>query len=155
MGSRKGIVNLSPKDRILKERGLLEKRPTIHKPRRLQPAIRVTISDIPKTPLMRYLETKYGKRIEDMLMSGSLSVVAKQLGNEVDTSTLSKWIKRFKLRYTADNLPQCEGCKQYGITCELGVCCVLMQLELYELVPIKMKEVLGELEPSLPSPGGI
>ena len=133
---------LTPKDRILKERGLLEHRPAPSKHKRLQPAIKVTVSAIHKTPLMRLLEHKYGKPIEDMLVSGSLSVVAKKLGNEVDTSTLSRWIKKLKLRYSEDNLPSCDGCKQYGIACQGGICYVLMNLELYELVPIKQKEVM-------------
>ena len=135
---------LTPREKILKERGLLEHRPAPQKHKRLQPAIRVSIPAISKTPLMRYLEQKYGKPIEDMLVSGSLSVVAKKLGGEVDTSTLSRWIKKLKLRYSADNLPQCEGCKQYGLACQEGVCYVLLNLELYELVPIKQKEVLNE-----------
>jgi len=138
------MKTLSPRERILKERGLLESRPAPRKHKRLQPAIKVSIPATSKTPLMRYLEQKYGKAIEDMLVSGSLSVVAKRLNNEVDTSTLSKWIKRFKLRYSAGNLPQCKGCKQYGLACEQGVCYVLLNLELYELVPIKQKEVLNE-----------
>ena len=135
---------LSPRERILKERGLREHRPAPQKHKRLQPAIKVTISAIPKTPLMRLLEHKYGKPIEDMLVSGSLSVVAKQLGNEVDTSTLSKWIKKLKLRYSESNLPSCEGCKQYGLACQMGVCYTLINLELYELVLIKQKEVMNE-----------
>ena len=138
------VKALTARERILKERGLLVKQPAPRRHKILQPAIRVTISGISKTPLMRYLEQKYGKSIEDVLVSGSLSIVAKQLGNEVDTSTLSRWIKRFKLRYTEDNLPNCEGCKQYGLACEQGVCYVLINLELYELVPVKQKEVLNE-----------
>ncbi|KKK55867.1 hypothetical protein LCGC14_3070220, partial [marine sediment metagenome] len=110
----------------------------------LQPAIKVTIAANLKTPLMQLLEHKYGYAIEDVLVSGSLSVVAKQLGNEVDTSTLSKWIKKLKLRYNADNLPDCKDCRQYGLACEQGVCYVLINLELYELVPIKRKEMLNE-----------
>ena len=138
------MAKFKARERILKERGLLECTPTIRKPKRLQPAVKVTILDIPKTPLMRYLEEKYRCKIEDVLVSGSLSVVAKRLGNEVDASTLSRWIKRFKLRYGVDNLPQCEGCKQYGLACQEGICYVLIGLELYDLIPVKQKEVLNE-----------
>ena len=134
---------LSPKERILKERGLLEHQPAPKKHRRLIPTIERQVSGVSKTPLMRYLEEKYKQPIEKMLVSGSLSVVAKRLGNEVDTSTLSRWIKRFKLRYSADNLPQCEGCRQYGLACQGGICYVLINLGLYELVPIKKEEVLS------------
>lgn len=133
---------LSPKDRILKERGLLEYRPAPRKHRRHLP-IEIIYGGKPKTALMRYLEQKYGQTIEELLLSGSLSVVAKKLGNEVDNTTLSKWIKRFNLRYHADNLPECKGCKHYGLACQGGICLVLVQLELYDLIPI-MKEKLLE-----------
>lgn len=133
---------LSPKQRILKERGLLEHQPAPKKHRRIVPSIEGQVSGVSKTPLMRYLEQKYKQPIEQLLVSGSLSVVAKRLGNEVDTSTLSRWIKRFKLRYNANNLPQCEDCKQYGLACEQGICYTLINLGLFELVPIKKKEVL-------------
>lgn len=132
------------KERILKERGLQEHRPAPHRHRRFLPKIEASVSGKSKTPLMRYLEQKYGQAIEDILLSGSLSVVAKRLGNEVDETTLSRWIKRFNLRYTATNLPKCQGCKQEGLACEQGVCYVLINLELYELVPIKRKEILDD-----------
>ena len=138
------MAKLKAREKILKERGLLEYTPVIRKPKRLQPTIKVTIPAIPKTPLMRYLEEKYRCKVEDVLVSGSLSVVAKRLGDEVDTSTLSRWIKRFKLRYSENNLPQCEGCKQYGLACQEGICYVLISLGLYDLIPIKQKEVLNE-----------
>lgn len=138
------MAQLTAKDKILKERGLTVTRPAPKKHRRFMPEIKVTYSGKPKTPLMRYLEQKYQVPIEDMLVSGSLSVVAKRLGNEVDVTTLSRWIKRFKLRYTVDNLPNCEGCKHEGIACQAGVCYVLLNMELYDLVPIKKQEVLNE-----------
>ena len=91
---------------------------------------------------MRYLEQKYRVSMEDVLTSGSLAVVAKRLGNEVDVTTISKWIKRFKLRFSEDNLPNCSGCKHRGPGCEIGICLLLMQLEEYELAWIKRKEVV-------------
>ena len=112
------------------------------KQRKLKPILQPTIDSRLKTPLMRYFELVYGEPIEQILLSGSLSVVAKHLNNEVDTSTLSKWIKRLKLRYTEDNLPQCEGCRKYGPACESGVCYLLIELELYNLLEIKKEEVL-------------
>ena len=137
--------HLSPKDRILKERGLLEHSPAPRKHRRLQPATKVSVPVGLKTTLMLYLEQKYGVAIEDVLLSGSLSEVVKKLGDEVDTTTISKWIKRFNLRYSEDNLPNCEGCKQYGPACEVGMCYVLIGLELYELIEAKKKEVLDNV----------
>jgi len=136
--------HLTPKDKILQERGLILVKPSRKGRKRLAPAIRATHPDKPKTALMKYLEQKYGVAVEEVLVSGSLSVVAKRLGNEVDETTISKWIKRFKLRYSADNLPDCHGCKHYGPACEAGICYVLLDLGLYELVPLKKKEVLNE-----------
>ncbi len=137
------MVKLTARDRILKERGIIQVKPSIKKHSRLSPSIKVTHPGKPKTALMKYLEQKYGVSIEDVLISGSLAVVAKRLGDEVDVTTISKWIKRFKLRYTKDNLPDCIGCKQYGLACEGGICYVLMNMELYELIPIKKEEVLN------------
>lgn len=137
------------KQRILSERGLVKVKEK--KPRRQRasygkfaPAPRPVVSGRKKTALMKYLEQKYGVVLEELLISGSLSTVAKALGDEVDVSTISRWIKRFKLRYTADNLPDCNGCQHYGPGCQGGVCYVLMDLELYELVMVKRKEMLGE-----------
>jgi hypothetical protein len=92
---------------------------------------------------MKYLEQKYRINIEDVLVSGSLSVVAKKLGNEVDVTTLSKWVKRFKLRYTEDNLPDCLGCRHHHPACDIGICDILMNLELYDLALLKRKELLS------------
>ena len=113
------------------------------KQRRMKPVTAGSIPSELKTPLMRYLELVHGEPIEQILLSGSLSVVAKKLDNEVDVSTLSKWIKKLRLRYTEDNLPQCEGCRRYGAACEAGVCYLLIELELYGLLEVKKAEVLG------------
>lgn len=116
------------------------------KPKRMRPKLEPSVDPKLKTPLMRYLELVHGEPIEEILLSGSLSVVAKKLDNEVDVSTLSKWIKRLKLRYTEDNLPQCEGCRRYGPACDSGVCYLLIEMERYDLLDIKKKEVLdGEV----------
>lgn len=128
--------------RLLKERGLAEHKPAPRKHRQFKPLIKGTSSGKPKTPLMRYLEQKYGEPIEQVLLSGSLSIVARKLGGEVDTSTLSKWIKRLRLRYNEGNLPNCEGCSWYRPACDLGVCHILIELELWDLLEVKKKEVL-------------
>jgi hypothetical protein len=135
---------LTAKERILKERGLSQKQPAPRKHRRFQAEIKAKVSGKPKTSLMKYLEQKYKVAIEEVLVSGSLSVVAKKLGNEVDTTTLSRWIKRFKLRYSGDNLPSCDGCKHYGPACDSGICYILADMELYDLIPIKKQEVLND-----------
>ncbi len=125
----------------MKELGITSFKPA-KKQRRLKPVPTGSTNSERKTPLMRYLELVHGEPIEDILMSGSLSVVAKRLDNEVDISTLSKWIKRLKLRYSKDNLPRCDGCSKYGPACEGGVCLLLIELELYDLLEVKKKEVL-------------
>lgn len=132
------------RSKLLKEQGLTEYKPEPRKHKRFKPIIEPSIGGTGKTPLMRYLEQRYGEAIEKILLSGSLSVVRKRLDNEVDTSTLSRWIKRFKLRYTVDNLPNCLGCRHYGPACDSGVCYLLIELELWDLIPIKKKEVLDD-----------
>ena len=109
----------------------------------MAPATRPTIAN--KTTLMKYLENKYKVRMEDVLMSGSLAVVRKKLGSEINPATISKWIKKYKLRYTKDNLPQCK-CPSYGPVCDSGLCVILMDMELYDLVPAKKAEILKEME---------
>ena len=131
------------RQQLLFEKGLTSFKPTTKHRAKLSPAMPPVNGKL-KTPLMRYLELVHGEPIEQMLMSGSLSVVAKKLDNEVDTSTLSKWIKRLKLRYSEDNLPQCEGCRRYGSACDNGICYILIELELYGLLQLKRKEMLDE-----------
>ena len=134
---------LSPRDKILQERGLTITQPAPRKSRKLVPRVAPNLT-LSKTALMKYLESKYGIPIETILLSGSLSIVARKLGNEVDETTLSKWIKRFKLRYTKDNLPNCNGCRQEGPACQSGICYVLMGLELYDLVPIMKGHLMND-----------
>ena len=125
----------TPRERILQERGLTVTQPAPRRTRKLVPRV-VPNLVLSKTAFMKYLASKYGVAIEEVLLSGSLSIVAKRLGNEVDETTLSKWIKRFKLRYSKDNLPNCNGCRQEGPACQGGICYVLIGLELFDLVPI-------------------
>ena len=72
--------------RLLKQRGVELKRLT-RKP--------VTVDDLPslfpKTRLMRYIELKFGKRLEHLIMSGTLDEQEKKLG--IDKTTISKWRK--------------------------------------------------------------
>ncbi len=131
----------SIRTRVLKDRGITSFKPTPTKHRQLKAIPQPTIDPKLKTPMMRYFEVVHGEPIEQMLLSGSLSVVATKLDNEVDTSTLSKWIKRLKLRYSAENLPCCENCPKYGSACDSGICYVLIELELYDLLQTKRKEV--------------
>lgn len=90
--------------RILQERGLTkvtERRARHFREQfgRFVPIPKPTVAGKKKTPLMKYLEQKYNTSIEEVLVSGSLSVTARRLGNEVDVTTISRWIKRFDLRY--------------------------------------------------------
>jgi len=137
------------KQRILTERGLVKVKE--HKPRakrdhfgKFLPLPKPSTKKLKKTPLMKYLEQKYHVVMEEALTSGSLSIVAKQFGGEVDVSTISRWIKRFGLRYTPDNLPNCDGCQHWSIACNGGVCSILMQREEYDLMMVKRKELLSQ-----------
>jgi hypothetical protein len=138
------------KQRILKERGLVRvdkrnRKRNSFEGHRIAP--KAIIAGKGKTPLMRYLEQKYNVAIEEALVSGSLSVVAKKFGNEVDVSTLSRWITRFKLRYTATNLPVCEGCQHATPACNGGVCHILMELEEWDLMLLKRQQILDGTKP--------
>ena len=137
------MVKVTPtqiRQQLMKEKGITSfKREKKHA--KLKPIPVPTVDGRLKTPMMRYLELVYGKPIEKILLSGSLSVVAKRLGNEVDTSTLSKWIKKLNLRYSSTNLPKCEGCSRRASACDGGVCYILIELELYNLLELKRKEM--------------
>jgi len=132
------------RQQLLKEKGLISFKPEHTKHAKLKPVPMPIIDNKLKTPMMRYLELVHGEPIEQILLSGSLSVVAKKLDNEVDTSTLSKWIKKLKLRYTPDNLPKCENCARRGTACESGICYILIELELYGLLQIKKRSMMED-----------
>jgi len=132
------------RDQLLREKGLVRHKAEPTKRHRLRAVPHPNIPLANKTPMMQYLELRYGEPIETILVSGSLSVVAKRLGNLVAPSTISKWIKRLKLRYGADNLPDCDTCTTRQLACEGGVCHILIELELYELVKTKQDMVIGQ-----------
>ncbi len=135
----------TPKQRILKERGLLEHQELPHARKHLKH--RPQVPTQPHTPLMRYIALTYcGKEtLEQVLLSGSLSMVAKRFDNEVDVSTISKWIKKLGLKYTVDNLPECNGCKKRVGLCDSGICMVLYQEQQWHLVPVKKQQVLESM----------
>ena len=147
--------HLSPKERILAERGLHRVRPASNKHTRFEPSPPI-IAGRYKTALMKYLEHKYHLPIEEVLTSGSLAVVAKRLGNEVDFTTISRWIKRFKLRYVNGNIPDCEGCNQRATSCDVGVCPILMGMGLYDLAMEKRYKMMeGNHEGNQPTNQGV
>jgi len=84
------------RDKILKEQGIVRTQKRKHKHHKLRTVL--PADDGKKTDRMRLLELKYGVVMEEVLVSGSLSMVAEKLGNEIDTSTVSKWIKKLGLR---------------------------------------------------------
>lgn len=138
---------LTPNDirnKLLKERGITRTSPERHKRKKFLPANRFTISH--KTPKMMYLEMKYNKRIEDILISGSLSSIVRAYGGELSPSTVSKWIKRFKVRYSVSNLPMCEECRHVHESCTYPSfqCSILVMLGLYILVPLKRAQLEKE-----------
>jgi len=118
------------KQRILKERGLVRvdkrnRKRNSFEGHRIAP--KAIIAGKGKTPLMRYLEQKYNVAIEEALVSGSLSVVAKKFGNEVDVST--------------------EGCQHATPACNGGVCHILMELEEWDLMLLKRQQILDGTKP--------
>lgn len=74
------------KKRILKQRGV-ELAKLTRKP--------VTYDDLPslypKTQLMKYIELKFGDRLENIIFNGTIYDLEKKLG--VDATTISKWRK--------------------------------------------------------------
>ncbi len=76
--------------RILKSRGIQPVRSNIKQHRKLESTIDTpTISD--KTDLMKLVELRSGKTVEQILLSGSLRHIEKEYG--IDHSTASKWRK--------------------------------------------------------------
>ena len=77
---------LDVRSRILKQRGVELAKHT-RKPR--------TADDLPapypKTRAMKYLELKFGKRLEELILVGNIYDLEKKLG--VDATTISKWRK--------------------------------------------------------------
>ena len=144
------MTNISTKEikaKILKDRGLAVHKPAKHKQQHIVPSAVPAAPLTGKTTMMELLELKHHKLIRELLLAGSLSVVAKKLG--VDASTVSKWKKKLKLVYTAGNLPQCDGCPQYQHhqqLCDVGLCTILYELELYDLIPLKQKELMDGQE---------
>jgi len=139
------VTKITPnniRQKVLSERGITSFKPELRKRSRLHHVPQPVIPRKLKTPLMRYLELVHGEPIERILVSGSLSVIAEKLDNEVAVSTISKWIKKLKLRYMVDNLPQCENCPSYGPACDGGICYILIELERYDLLQLKRKEML-------------
>ena len=108
--------------------------------------IPTTNKDHLKTPHMRYLEVVHGKPIEKLLLSGSEAKVGELL--DIDKSTVSRWIKRLKLRYTRDNLPDCTICTRAVPACLIGICVILVDLEQWDLVSLKEKEIMNDREVS-------
>lgn len=135
--SRKDI-----RDSVLNRRGLVDFKPAKeHSHKRFKPVPRSIIPDHLKTDKMRYFEVVKGRPIEEILMSGSLRYVCKVLDNQINPATVSKWIKRLKLRYDVDNLPNCDGCGRSGPACESGVCYILVEIGRYDLLIRKKEEM--------------
>jgi len=89
--------------RILKARGVTTTRPSLKHNRRLTP-----IYDTPTIPnksdLMKLVELRSGKSVEQILLSGSLRHIEKEHG--IDHSTASKWRKLLAVK-------SLEGIKDY------------------------------------------
>lgn len=126
------------RNKVMSDLGVAEYR-EVGKVKHIRPVPRADINIKDKTPMMRYLELVHGVPIEKLLLAGSLSVVAKKLNT--DPSTISKWIKKLRLRYSKDNLPACDRCIRRGPACDSGICYILIELEEYELLELKCKSM--------------
>jgi len=131
-------MGLSLKEKVLKERGLVEQQGSVGQHKRLVTIPKSNLDHL-KTPHMKYLEMGHKKPIEQLLLAGSLSMVAKKL--DIDRSTASRWIKKLNLRYSETNLPSCDGCSRYRKSCEVGLCPILIDIGRWDLVNLKQKEM--------------
>ena len=131
-------------DKILKQRGLIRHKPAIDRPKRLAPAKPFKTFDDMKNKNMRYVEMKYGVRLERLLMSGSLNVISKAIGNSVNRSTLGRWRSMLQLCYDKEHLPACEHCTYQEDMCSIGACAVLVKLGRSDLLAAKKSEICGD-----------
>lgn len=127
---------------ILRQRGLRREKPIIDRPKRLSPSIPLPTFDAMKTSDMRLIELRYGIRIEKLLLSGSLNYICEQIKHEVDRSTISRWKKKLMLNYTPEHLPECTNCPHSQDMCKLGVCALLLKLDLTNLIELKRSQIL-------------
>jgi len=82
------------REQILKEHGLISHQKAKGKGKRLVTHLPTMLTGS-KTILMELLESRHKKDIRELLITGSLTVVAKNLG--IDFTTVSKWKKRLGL----------------------------------------------------------
>lgn len=81
--------------RILKARGISLTRPSLKHHRKMETTY--TPPSIPdKTDLMKLVEFRSGKSVEEILLSGSLRHIEKEYG--IDHSTASKWRKLLAIK---------------------------------------------------------
>lgn len=73
--------------KIMKERGIVAVAPTTRKPMTQEQLD----TRYPQTQSMKYIELKYGDRLENLIGTGTIDQVAKDL--DIDRSTVSKWRK--------------------------------------------------------------
>ena len=76
----------SLKHKILRERGV-----TLQRGTRKPLTIDESPSFFPKTRLMKYIELKYGDRVENLIATGTIYELSARLG--IDPTTISKWRK--------------------------------------------------------------
>lgn len=60
-----------------------------------------------KTPLMKYLELKFGKSIEELLTLDNVTKVAEIL--DVDRGTVTKWKQKFGMDLTEEEQEMLNG----------------------------------------------
>lgn len=131
------------REKVLRQRGLTIQRKAKHSHARIVSHIIGKNLDGIKTTKMLYLEQKYCLLVDQVLQNNSLSQASRKFGGEVDTTTLSKWKLRLGLTYNENNLPSCDGCKSLNERCGYSFCIILYERELYDLIPIKKGEIIG------------
>ena len=73
--------------------------------------------DFPKTPLMLYIEAKYGIKLKEDIYRGSINDLCSRYHWEIDRSTISRWRKYIR-RYLI-KIPYRDNKKQYTLPKEV------------------------------------
>ena len=134
---RKNKDLLKMQENILRSRGLVRKKEKTTKHVRLSNTCR----DHLKTTRMRLIELQFGSTIEEILLSGTVTAVAKKYN--LDKGTVSKWIYRLCLIMDTDQLPSCADCNQAREECLSGRC---WKVETFDsgLVEVKKQQMIKE-----------
>lgn len=86
---------MSKKNMANVRRAMLQRRGVVLEPHTRKPLeYHEAEASFTKTPLMRFVELKFGKPVEVLVATGTIYALAKQLS--LDATTVSKWRKRIR-----------------------------------------------------------